>query len=348
MSGTLLVNTKFGEYPVIVGEGLDFGGLAREAARPCRAMIVSDDIVFPLYGGGVSESFGTNGFSVGEYVIRNGEGSKTLATVEGLLGFLAKENLTRGDILVALGGGVVGDITGFAAAIYLRGIDFIQIPTTILAAVDSSVGGKTGVDLSAGKNLVGAFHQPRAVYCDPLFFATLPKEVYADGMAEVIKHGMIADRGMLEGLGKMPEAGMCMRNIEIKARFVEQDEFDTGVRKILNFGHTVGHAVEKLSGYGVSHGKAVAIGMTVISRASERYGLTEEPVLEDLTEALEKYGLPTRCGFSAGELAGAALHDKKRMGGTISLVIPKSVGHAELYELPVEKLEAFIAAGLEE
>jgi 3-dehydroquinate synthase len=250
-------------------------------------------------------------------------------------------------MLAALGGGVVGDITGFVSAIYLRGVDYIQIPTTILAAVDSSVGGKTGVDLSTGKNLVGAFHQPVAVLCDTNVFATLPKAVYADGMAEVIKHGMIADREMLLSLNDIAPVEMCYRNVAIKTGLVEKDEFDTGVRRLLNFGHTVGHAVEAVSGYRVSHGSAVAVGMTVITRAGEKSGLTDKACLGDLVKALERYGLPTRCEFSAKELAAAALHDKKRLGGTVTLVIPKKTGQAELCDIPVEQLEGFIAKGLD-
>jgi len=209
------------------------------------------------------------------------------------------------------------------------------------------VGGKTGVDLKAGKNLAGAFHQPLAVLCDTDVFATLPQAVYADGMAEVIKHGMIADREMLLSLHELSSVEMCRRNVEIKARIVEQDEFDTGIRKLLNFGHTVGHAVEALSDYHISHGSAVAIGMAVITRSSERNGLTEAPCLGDLIPTLERYGLPSRCDFSAKELADAALHDKKRMGGAVTLVIPKTTGRAELYDIPIDRLEEFIAQGMD-
>jgi 3-dehydroquinate synthase len=346
MSGTVIVNTGSGKYPVIIGCGLDFGKLTLDVKKPCRVVIVSDDIVYPLYGKDVMESFKKSGFQVSEYIIKNGESSKTLVTIEEMLCYLAKEAVTRGDMLVCLGGGVVGDITGFASAIYLRGISFIQIPTTILAAVDSSVGGKTGVDLSAGKNLVGAFHQPAAVFCDTDFFVTLPESVYSDGMAEIIKHCMAFDKELLISLDILSIAEICRKNVEIKECIVEQDEFDTGIRKKLNFGHTVGHAVEVLSDFQVSHGRAVAIGMTVISKASERCGLTDEPVTEELIRALKRYDLPVKCEYSAKELAGAALRDKKRSGDTITLVIPRKVGKVELYELPVSGLEDFIAKGL--
>jgi len=348
MAEEVTVRTRFGEYPVVIGSGLEYGKLALAVKKPCRAVVVSDDNVFPLYGEAALRSFRASGYQASHFVIPHGEASKTLATVERLLAFLAQENVTRGDLLIALGGGVIGDITGFAAAVYLRGVEFLQLPTTVLAAVDSSVGGKTGVDLPAGKNLVGAFHQPVAVLCDTGTFATLPGEVYADGMAEAVKHGMIADREMLLSLGSLPAAEMCRRNVAIKARAVEEDEFDTGARRLLNFGHTIGHAVEALSGYRVSHGRAVAIGMMAMTRAGVRSGLTAPSCLDDLRQALARYDLPIRCGYTAQELAQSALHDKKRAGGTISLVIPKETGRAELLDLPVAQLEEFLAKGLEE
>jgi len=347
MAKAVEVNTGTRKYSVTLGSGLNFGKLTLDVKKPCRAMIVSDDNVYPLYGNLVTESFSKSGFQVSEFIIKNGEASKTLATVEGLFCHMAEEDMTRGDLIICLGGGVVGDIGGFASAVYLRGLPFIQIPTTILAAVDSSVGGKTGVDLSIGKNLIGAFHQPIAVFCDPDFFTTLPKPVYSDGMAEIIKHGMAFDKEMLISLDTLSIGEICRRNVEIKARIVEQDEFDTGVRKKLNFGHTIGHAVEAVSDFSISHGKAVAIGMTVISRACEKSGLTDEPVLGELLKALKKYDLPVKCDYSAKELTAAALRDKKRSGGTITLVIPRKVGKVGLYDLPVSELEGFIAKGLD-
>ena len=348
MAETVEVKTRFGKYSVVIGSDLDYGKLALNVKKPCKVVIVSDDNVFSLYGDAAIGSFRESGYQTSSYVLKNGEASKTLDTVTELLNFLANEKMTRGDMLAALGGGVVGDITGFVSAIYLRGVDYIQIPTTILAAVDSSVGGKTGVDLSAGKNLAGAFHQPVTVLCDTNVFATLPKAVYADGMAEVIKHGMIADRELLLSLNDIATVQMCYRNVAIKAGLVEKDEFDTGVRRLLNFGHTVGHAVEAVSNYRVSHGNAVAVGMTVITRAGEKSGMTDSACMGDLVKALERYGLPTHCDFSAKELATAALHDKKRSGGTVALVIPKKTGQAELYDLPVEMLEDFFAKGRDE
>jgi len=347
MERSISVRTSGGAYPVIIGNGLEYGKLALAVKKPCKAVLVSDSSVFPLYGEAALASLRGSGFQATPYVIPRGEASKTLATVEGLLSFLAAQSMTRSDLLLALGGGVVGDLAGFASAIYLRGVDFIQLPTTLLAAVDSSVGGKTGVDLPAGKNLAGAFHPPLAVFCDTRAFATLPEEIFADGMAEAVKHGMIADREMLRSLGQMPMEELCLRNVAVKARIVEADEFEKGARRLLNFGHTVGHAIENVSGYQIPHGRAVAMGMAVIVRAGVHAGLTSPACIEELYAALALYNLPSYCGYSAKEIAQAALHDKKRSGGTISLVVVKETGFAEIFDLPVEHLEDFIAKGLE-
>jgi len=342
------VNARAGKYFVTIGEGLDIGSLAVGVKKPCRAVIVSDNTVYPLYGAAVADSLAREGFDASAYLVDAGEGAKRMEVLERLLRFFVDREMTRGDLVLALGGGVVGDLGGFAAAVYMRGVDFIQIPTTILAAVDSSVGGKTGVNLPEGKNLVGAFHQPIAVFCDTRFFETLPEETRANGMAEAVKHGMIADRELLLGIGGLPIAEVCRRNVEIKAGIVERDELDRGVRNLLNFGHTIGHAVEKLSDYRTPHGSAVAIGMSVIARASERSGLTESPCAGELAKALRRLGLPTTCGYPAEKLAEAALRDKKRSGEAITLVIPKEIGRAELCEMPVSRLGEFIAKGLGE
>ena len=341
MSERVIVNASSGEYPVVIGEELDPGKLALETRKPCKAIIVSDDIVFPIYGDIVTKSFEGAGFETTPFIIFNGESSKTLTTVERLLGFLSKQNLTRSDLLVALGGGVVGDIAGFAAAIYLRGVSYIQLPTTILAAVDSSVGGKTGVNLSSGKNLAGAFHQPIGVFCDTRAFATLPKEVFTGGMAEVVKYGMIADKELLGSSLSIED--ICLRCVGIKAGVVAKDEFDKGERMKLNFGHTVGHAIEKLSGYRIPHGPAVATGMVMMTKAGERAGLTSPGCLPTLQKALAVYGLDAACDFSAGELADAILHDKKRSGEHITLIIPETVGKVILHKLPAEKVQGFIS-----
>ena len=338
-------------YDIIIGDGLldRAGELCAEAIGKCRVCVITDDTVDALYYSRLEASLRASGYEPFKFVFEHGEGSKHLGTIEAILELCAEQRLTRSDCLIALGGGVVGDMTGFAAAIYLRGIRFVQIPTTVLAAVDSSVGGKTGVDLRAGKNLCGAFHQPSLVICDCRATDTLPPETFADGCAEIIKYGVINDRPFFDSLksGIRPELeriiAECVRN---KARVVEEDEFDKGTRQLLNLGHTVGHAIELCSGLTVSHGSAVAIGMVIVTRAAVRMGLCPESELYELIDLLEANSLPTECSFSASELAAAASADKKRSGSYISAVLPYGIGDSRLYKLPVSELEALIAKGL--
>ncbi len=348
---TITVNASTA-YKIMIGADLldNSGELCKQAlGRVCKLCIVSDDHVAPLYLETVLRSLGTAGFSTISYVFPHGESSKSTETLVELLEFLAENRLTRGDALIALGGGVVGDLTGFASAVYLRGIPFIQIPTTLLAAVDSSVGGKTGVDLRAGKNLAGAFHQPSLVLCDYTTLDTLTDETFADGCAEVIKYGVINDRvffnRLKNGIRNQIEEVIaeCVQN---KSRMVESDEFDVGTRQLLNLGHTVGHAIEACSRLEISHGSAVAIGMVIVTRAAVAMGLCPQEDLEELIALLQKEHLPTECPFSAEELTAVASADKKRSGGTITLVIPYGIGDSRLWKIPVEELRDFIAKGL--
>ncbi|MBE6597102.1 MAG: 3-dehydroquinate synthase [Ruminococcaceae bacterium] len=339
------------EYDVIIGKGLlcRTGELTRKALGVCSLCIVTDDTVDSLYGEKVENSLRESGFSTVKFVIPHGEASKSTASLVALLEFLAENKLTRGDAIVALGGGVVGDLAGFAAAVYLRGIKFIQIPTTLLAAVDSSVGGKTAVDLVAGKNLAGAFHQPSLVICDYETLDTLTPEIFADGCAEVIKYGIINDKPLFTLLEKGIKENIeeiiasCVAN---KAAIVAEDEFDTGKRQLLNLGHTVGHAIEACSEFSISHGSAVAIGMVIVTRAAVALGLCAPSELSALTELLKAAKLPTSCSYTAEELTPAALGDKKRKGSSITLVIPYSIGDSRLYKTDVADLEEFIRKGL--
>ena len=338
-------------YDVIVGKELldKSGELCKAVISPCKACIVTDDTVAELYLDRVKSSLSREGFEVVCFVFPHGEGSKNISTLENILEFAAESRLTRTDCFVALGGGVVGDICGFAAAIYLRGIQFIQIPTTLLSAVDSSVGGKTGVDLRAGKNLAGAFHQPSLVICDYSTLDTLPFEAFADGCAEVIKYGVINDRVFFEKLTESISSNLeyviakCVQN---KRDIVEQDEFESGKRQLLNLGHTVGHAVEICSELKISHGHAVAIGMAVIMRASVNMGLCQQADLDSLLALLKSEGLPTSCNFTAEQLSEIATADKKRNGSDITLAIPYSIGDTRLKRIPVSELCEFIKKGL--
>ena len=339
-------------YEVTIGRGL-LDTVGRQAAGQWKgrsAAVVSDSTVAPLYLNRVKDSLERAGCRVHSFVFPAGEDQKNGGTYLKLLEFLAARRLTRADGLIALGGGVVGDLAGFAAATFLRGIGFLQLPTTLLAAVDSSVGGKTAIDLTNGKNLAGAFYQPQAVLCDLDTLDTLPAEVFADGCAEVIKYGMIGDPALLARLETVdfradPEE-LVARCVAQKRDLVEQDEFDTGARQLLNLGHTLGHGVEACSGYTVSHGRAVAIGMTLVTRAAVAFGRCPAEVLPRLRRLLERYGLPDATAYSAQALYEKTLSDKKRSGDTISLVVPIAWGASQLVRIPVSELPAWIERGL--
>ena len=338
-------------YPVYIGGGLlDHCGELTARHSNGRCAVICDDTVCGLYGPQVCRSLEAAGLSPVLYAFPAGEQHKTLSTYGAILGFLAENHITRSDCVIALGGGVTGDMAGFAAATYQRGIDFIQVPTTFLAASDASVGGKTAVDLPAGKNLAGAFWQPRAVICDTDTFATLPESAFQDGAAETLKHGLIADGEffhflMSEDMYRHMDA-VVRRNVEIKAAVVAEDEREQGKRKLLNFGHTLGHAIEKCSGYAVPHGHAVAIGMVLATRAAERLGYSPKGTPETVLAGNKRYGLPTGCSYTAAELYEAATGDKKRRGGTIDVVVLEEIGHARTVPLDMEGLRAFVEAAL--
>lgn len=339
------------EYDVLIGKNLlcDCGKLISEVMPKGKTAIISDDKVYGLYGDIVKKSLEDSGYSVETYTFPNGEKSKNIATYTEILEFLAKAGLTRSDFLVALGGGVTGDMAGFAAASYLRGIEFVQIPTTFLAAIDSSVGGKTGVNLDTGKNLVGAFHQPSLVICDTETFKTLSEENFADGVAEAIKYGMISMPELLEKLSGdyINEIdGIVEACVSIKRDIVNEDEFEGGVRKLLNFGHTIGHGVEKCSGYNITHGHGVAIGMSIVTKAAELMGICEKGMTEKLNKLLVACRLPTSSIYSAEELYKVALSDKKRSGDSITLVLPEVEGKCILKKIKVDELLEFIKKGI--
>ena len=339
------------DYTVSIGPGLltSCGQRLREVLGPCRAAVIADSTVAPLYAPAVTASLSAAGFSVCSYQFPAGEAHKNLSTLSEILEFLAREHLTRSDCEVALGGGVAGDMAGFAAAVYLRGIRCVQLPTTLLSAVDSSVGGKTAIDLAAGKNLAGAFLQPAAVLCDTDCLRSLPAAVFADGAAEAIKTGVLSGETLFslfeDGTLTDAPAEIIARCIRYKAGVVERDEKEQGERRKLNLGHTVGHAIEKCSGYAMPHGHAVAAGLAVMARASERLGWAEPGVSARIAACLEKNGLPTGTDYPAEALAKAALADKKRSGDSITIVVPKAIGDCELKRIPVTELLPIIAAG---
>ncbi len=339
-------------YEILIGSGLlsALGQYIRQLGKAQKVCVVSDSQVFPLYGAQVLDSLAKEGFSALSFVFPAGEESKNGETFLSLLNFLAENQLTRSDILVALGGGVVGDLAGFAAASFLRGIRILQVPTTLLAAVDSSVGGKTAIDLPAGKNLAGAFYQPSLVLCDTDVLHTLPGEIFRDGCAEVIKYGVLYDPKLFSHLEeKGPDfdrEAVISRCVELKRDVVSEDEFDTGARMKLNLGHTIGHGVEAVSHYTVSHGKAVAIGMGIVGRAAAEKGLFPQPDCSRLLAVLRKFGLPDTTEMDAQAIYAHTLSDKKRSGGTVTLIIPRKIGQCDLFPVSVNELKDWIQAGL--
>lgn len=340
-------------YEVLIGSGLlqKAGEAVKKVISPCKAAIVTDSTVVHLYEETVRKSLTEAGFSVCTFVFPAGEASKNIHTLSHLLEFLAKEEMTRTDMIVALGGGVTGDLAGFGAAVYLRGISFVQIPTTFLAAIDSSVGGKAAVDLEAGKNLAGAFYQPKLVLCDTDVLQTLPEVVFADGIAEALKYGVLGDAALFEKIAggdfRQDLEEIIETCVSMKRDVVEEDEFDTGKRQLLNLGHTFGHAIEQKSHFQMTHGHAVAIGMHLIAKAAEAKGIAEKGTAAAIAKALEQNQLPKETTFSPAEVAEGTLRDKKRRGGTISFVFPKKIGACEIVKIPVEEVEALARTAME-
>lgn len=323
------------------------GELIRKNSSSNRVAIITDDIVDGLYCSTVESSLKENGFDVIKFVFPNGEESKSHETLIKIYNFLSQNGITRSDILIALGGGVVGDITGYVAATYLRGLGFVQIPTTFLAQIDSSVGGKTGVNIDEGKNLVGAFYQPLCVICDTSTLSTLSEEIFADGVAEAVKYGMIESEELFD---KMHEENIgsilnevIFECISIKRDIVELDELDKGERMKLNFGHTLGHAIEKYYNYrGITHGRAVAIGMCEFTKLAEKYGMCDNGVVDRLIACLERYSLPTSTEINMDALAKLCMSDKKRDNDKINIVYCESIGKSTILPLTIEEFYKFL------
>ncbi len=337
-------------YDIHIGPGLlrEAGRRSRLVNRGSRVLLVSDSNVAPLYADAAAASFEEAGYRVTRFVFPAGEEQKRLSTIAAMYERLAADGLTRSDLIAALGGGVTGDMAGFAAATWLRGIDFVQLPTSLLAQVDSSVGGKTGVDIPEGKNLVGAFWPPRLVLADTDTLVTLPPALLADGMAEVIKAACIKDAAFFDWLrdtdatarDHLPET--VARAVDIKRRVVEADERESGERRLLNFGHTLGHALEAHSGFRLSHGRAVAAGMMLLTRAAESLDLTEAGTADALSSLLEKYRLPTGDDTPPEVYLSHAALDKKRAGDTLSLILLQKIGDGYVHPISADALLSFV------
>lgn len=346
------INTQSGGYDVMIGDGL----LTRSGKfisdmlddRNRRVLIVSDDHVAPIWLGRLTDSLKAVGVEYEIYIIPNGENSKSVENYIKIIQILEHYNFCRSNAVVALGGGVVGDLSGFVAATYQRGMGFIQIPTSVMAAVDSSVGGKTAVNLESGKNLLGAFYQPWLVLCDTLSFTTLPSDVVRDGCAEVLKYGILANAGLFDSIveakGRVEALNedVIAKCVSIKKHYVENDEFDRGMRQYLNLGHTIGHAIELCSGYETTHGSAVASGIVAATRIALKLGICDRDCPIDVIEGIRNVGFDVNISFDADELMHAIRHDKKRSGENISMILPKRVGECVLHTMTLNDLEAVL------
>lgn len=334
------------EYDVLIERGIlkRAGELIKKYTGAGRALLITDRTVDGLYSKAALESLKSAGINCEKFVFEDGEEHKSLKTVGDILSFAAQLSLNRSDIFIALGGGIVGDVTGFAASAYLRGVRFVQIPTTLLAAVDSSVGGKTGVNLPEGKNLAGAFHQPSLVLCDPDCFDTLSDSLFADGATESIKYGIISDENLFEifesGDVKDNIESIVRRCVEIKSGIVSRDEFDTGERQKLNLGHTLGHAIERCSDFAVSHGHAVAIGTVRACIAAQKLGVCKDNISERVKKVMARNGLPVSTDIPVHELAGVMHRDKKCSSAGINLILPTKIGECILYKTSPDELES--------
>ncbi|MBM9615390.1 3-dehydroquinate synthase [Desulfobulbus rhabdoformis] len=358
MEQTIEVGLGERSYPICIGSKVlaQIGPALQDKQVGKRYAIISDDQVAALYGEALLHSLTKAGLACELITFPHGEASKNLATIGQLASALAEQGFDRKDALIALGGGVTGDITGFLAAIYMRGIPFVQVPTTLLAQVDSSVGGKTGVDIPQGKNLIGCFYQPQAVFIDTDVLSTLPREEFLGGMAEVIKYGASIDAEFFTWLGENRPSILALdatsiiymvrRCCEMKADVVEQDEREGGLRRILNFGHTIGHAVEAASGYQLIHGFAVAIGMQAVAELAVRAGIAPLACATAINELLLAYELPVTIpkDYSAEALRGYLQTDKKTVGGRVFFVLPEGVGKVRITDAIAEvHLDAVLA-----
>jgi 3-dehydroquinate synthase len=334
-------------YPILIGSGTlaRLGGALTSVRFPKRVAVVTNGTVEPLYGGIVRQSLTENGFRVEQVVLPDGEEHKNLRTLETIYDFLIERSFDRTSGLLALGGGVIGDMTGYAAATFLRGVPFAQVPTTLLAQVDSSVGGKTGINHRLGKNLIGAFYQPRLVHIDVATLGTLPAREFAAGLAEVVKYGVIRDRRFFDWLGdqagalrRLDESALVRavkRSCEIKRDIVELDETETSVRAVLNFGHTFGHAVETLTGYGrYLHGEAVAIGMVVAAEAAHELGLCTREDAAAIRRLIASFDLPVLPPpLPFDDCLRAMGRDKKVREGVLRLVLNVGIGDCTMREI---------------
>ncbi|EGT3617079.1 3-dehydroquinate synthase [Clostridium perfringens] len=347
----LRVNLDEKSYDIVIQKDLKdyFGEYIKTVFDGKKVAIITDNNLNDIYGDSIKTNIENEGLEVKIISVKPGEKSKSFDTLPGIYNELLDFKLTRSDLIIALGGGVVGDLAGFVAATFLRGIDFIQIPTSLLAQVDSSVGGKVAVDLERGKNLVGSFYHPKLVLIDPNMLGTLPEKYFNDGLGEVIKYGCIKSKELFEKLEGFENKEDLKENIgdiiyeccNIKREVVENDEKDLGERMVLNFGHTLGHAIEQIYNYETySHGEAVAIGMNMISKIAEEKELTKKGTAERIEKLLKKYGLSTDVNIEDNGLAREAIKlDKKNLNGSLKVILLKDIGESYIYNTNIKFFE---------
>lgn len=349
---TINVNLGSKNYDIVIQSGLikSLGYEINNIYKNKKIAVITDENVFALHGQDVKDALKNHNYDCRFIVLEPGENSKSLETLKSVYEQLIDFNLTRSDMIAALGGGVVGDLTGFAASTYLRGVDYIQIPTTLLAQIDSSIGGKTAVNIEQGKNLIGSFYQPKKVFIDPDVMETLPDKFIKDGLGEVIKYACIKDIEFFHMLSDINTMKQLFDNLEhiiytslnIKKELVEKDEFDKGDRMLLNFGHTLGHAVEKYSRYGYSHGEAVSLGMYYITVKSEELGLTEHGTAEKIKNILINfnidYSLPD---LNMDIIKNTILLDKKNISGNMNLILLRKIGDSFIESVPIKNIDKF-------
>ena len=342
------------KYKIKIGSGLldKIPEFLKAYRSKSNIVLITDDIVNSLYVDKVVENLSKNQFYPHRYIIKNGEKSKNLETITDILNFLADNEINRNDLIIAIGGGVVGDIAGFVASIYLRSIDFIQVPTTFLSAIDSSVGGKTGVNLKKGKNLVGSFNQPLEVICDIDTFSTLDDKIFSEGVAEAIKYGLLFDKTLFNRLatGTLHQKSkdleeIISRCVKLKGDIVRDDEFDRGNRQLLNLGHTIGHSIEKISKFTIHHGIAVGIGMAIITKSSEVNSIGKNGIYNKVKDSLLANNLPIEIDYPTELIYEYSKSDKKISGDSINLIVPVDIGYCRLYKMKINEVFDFINSG---
>lgn len=336
------------QYSVIIGHDLiaNLGSILRKVSDAKTIFIVSDDTVDTLYGCALESTLKSGGYTVHRSTFPHGEKSKNIFQLSEILEQMSELDIKRNDLVITFGGGVTGDLGGLAAALYMRGIAYVQVPTTLLSAVDASVGGKTAINLRNGKNMAGVFWQPKLVLCDCDIIGSLPNEIFCNGMSEVIKHGVIKDSLLLDMIEKNDVREVLLdvieMNVKIKSAFVTNDEFDRGERQKLNFGHTFGHAIEKASNFTISHGHAVGIGMIFEAKLGEYLHLSDDRISSRIVTLLRKYSIFTRFEYNAKELIQFMRSDKKNDSNKITFIIPRKYGNCTIEKVDINTIERFV------